>query len=176
MNSGDKVIIERVREDDAASLLTFARETFIEAFARYNSASDMESYLAEKFTLEQIRKELGTEGAEFYAAKIAERQVGYLKVNWEAAQSENLDDATLEIERIYCHSDFYGQGIAQILFNKALSLAKEGKVDYLWLGVWEENPRAIRFYEKCGFVPFGKHDFKLGESIQTDIMMRLLLK
>ena len=43
---------------------------------------------------------------------------------------------------------------------------------YIWLGVWEENPRATRFYQKNGFVAFGKHIFKLGDDEQTDILMK----
>jgi len=42
--------------------------------------------------------------------------------------------------------------------------------------VWEENPRAINFYKKNGFVEFDKHIFVLGDDEQTDIMMRLDLK
>jgi ribosomal protein S18 acetylase RimI-like enzyme len=45
----------------------------------------------------------------------------------------------------------------------------------MWLGVWEENPRAIRFYQKQGFVEFDQHIFQLGEDAQTDILMKLNL-
>jgi len=45
----------------------------------------------------------------------------------------------------------------------------------VWLGVWEENPRAIKFYKKNGFVEFDKHTFVLGEDEQTDILMKKIL-
>ena len=48
-------------------------------------------------------------------------------------------------------------------------------MSYVWLGVWEQNPRAIRFYEKNGFVPFDTHVFILGEDKQTDILMKKIL-
>jgi diamine N-acetyltransferase len=63
--------------------------------------------------------------------------------------------------------------VAQKLYEKALDLAKQSAVDFVWLGVWEENARAIRFYQKNGFVEFDRHIFKLGEDPQTDIMMKL---
>lgn len=40
------------------------------------------------------------------------------------------------------------------------------------LGVWEHNHRALRFYEKNGFIAFGTHIFQLGNDQQTDILMK----
>jgi len=65
--------------------------------------------------------------------------------------------------------------VGQVLYEKAIQLAKERKAPYVWLGVWEENPRAIQFYKKNGFVEFDKHLFVLGEDEQTDLMMKLVL-
>ncbi len=65
--------------------------------------------------------------------------------------------------------------MGQVLYNQAIDIAKKKKATYVWLGVWEENPRAISFYKKNGFVEFDKHIFKLGDDEQTDIMMKLML-
>jgi ribosomal protein S18 acetylase RimI-like enzyme len=56
-----------------------------------------------------------------------------------------------------------------------MEVAKALHSAYVWLGVWEKNARAIRFYEKNGFVAFDKHLFKLGDEEQTDIMMKRVL-
>lgn len=85
------------------------------------------------------------------------------------------DDKALEIERIYVLSEYHGKRIGQLLYEKAMQIAKQSNADYIWLGVWEENPRAISFYKKNGFVEFDKHIFKLGDDEQTDIMMKLQL-
>lgn len=176
MGSIAKLRINPVPIDQSEELLDFAKETFIESFAAVNSKSDMDIYLADKFTNAQMEYELNTEGSEFYSATIDNCWVGYLKVNKGTAQTEKIGDSFLEIERIYVHSKYHGHGVAQELYNKALSLAKESQLDSVWLGVWEENPRAIRFYQKCGFVVFDKHEFKLGNCIQTDLMMQLELR
>ena len=65
--------------------------------------------------------------------------------------------------------------MGQLLFEKALAIAKQKKVDFIWLGVWEENHRALRFYTKNGFVAFDSHIFLMGDEAQTDIMMKLEL-
>lgn len=62
-----------------------------------------------------------------------------------------------------------------MLNHKAIEIATKEKAEFVWLGVWTENPRAIQFYKKNGFVEFDKHIFRLGEDTQTDIMMKLIL-
>lgn len=63
-----------------------------------------------------------------------------------------------------------------MLYEKAIERAKDINAEFVWLGVWEQNPRAIRFYEKNGFKAFDKHIFRLGNDEQIDIMMKLMLK
>ena len=101
--------------------------------------------------------------------------LGYLKLNFKDAQTEKVEENYFEIERIYVLKAFLGQKIGQILFDKAIEIGREKNLEYVWLGVWEENHRAIKFYEKNGFKIFGKHDFVLGKDVQTDLLMKLKL-
>ncbi len=135
----------------------------------------MERYLEESFSPERLTHELTNSGAELYLATLGDEVVGYLKVNFGEAQTELQDSKAVEIERIYVSNAFHGNKVGQVLYEKALHIAQERKADYLWLGVWEKNLRAIAFYQKNGFVEFGQHIFKLGDDEQTDLMMRLQL-
>jgi diamine N-acetyltransferase len=72
--------------------------------------------------------------------------------------------------------EFHGKKVGQKLYEKALTIARQKSIDYVWLGVWEKNFRAIRFYEKNGFIAFDNHIFRLGGSEQTDIMMKLKIE
>jgi ribosomal protein S18 acetylase RimI-like enzyme len=62
-----------------------------------------------------------------------------------------------------------------MLFQKAVEIAQSHQMDFIWLGVWEKNEKAIQFYLKNGFEVFDKHIFKLGVDLQTDLLMRLKL-
>ncbi len=167
--------IRRINTNDITELQKIGKQTFFETFASQNSEENMVEYLENGFSVEKIKAELEDQNAEFYFAELNEEAIGYLKVNFGQSQTEIKDENTLEIERIYVLKEFHGKKVGQILFEKALELAKTKKVNYVWLGVWEENQRAIRFYEKNGFVAFDKHIFKLGNDEQTDIMMKLKL-
>lgn len=92
------------------------------------------------------------------------------------AQTELQDETSLEIERIYVKSSHHGKKVGQLLYDKALSVTKEQQKAYIWLGVWEENLRAVNFYKKNGFVEFDKHIFRLGNEEQTDLMMKKILE
>ena len=172
----NKIEVYRIGLNEISQLQEIGRQTFYETFAESNSEENMQNYLSEGFTIEKLTTEINNPNSEFYFAAIENQIIGYLKVNFGEAQTELKDDKTLEIERIYVVKEFHGKSVGQILYDKAIEIANQKKVSYVWLGVWEENPRAISFYTKNGFIAFDKHIFKLGDEEQTDIMMKLKLK
>lgn len=135
----------------------------------------MKTYLAEKFSSEKLTSELNNKDSEFYFATLENNVIGYLKVNFGNSQTELKDNKALEIERIYVSKEFHGKKVGQLLYDKSIEIARQKNTEYVWLGVWEENLRALSFYRKNGFVEFDKHIFKLGNDEQTDIMMKLKL-
>lgn len=171
----ENIITKRVTLDDLEKLQKIGRQTFQETFSESNSEENMRNYLDEGFSKEKLTEEINDKNSEFYFSIVNDQVIGYLKVNFGESQTELKDSKALEIERIYVSKEFHGKGVAQILYDKAIEIAKLKNAEYVWLGVWEENPRAISFYKKNGFVEFDKHIFKLGDDEQTDIMMKLKL-
>jgi ribosomal protein S18 acetylase RimI-like enzyme len=167
--------IKKVTLDDIGQLQKIGRQTFFETFASGNTEENMKNYLTEGFSIANLTSELKDNNAEFYFATLNDNVIGYLKLNFGQSQTELQDDKALEIERIYVLKEFHGKSVGQLLYNKAMQIASQKSAEYIWLGVWEENPRAINFYKKNGFIEFDKHVFKLGNDEQTDIMMKLKL-
>lgn len=161
---------------EISQLQSIGKLTFAETFSSENSEENMIEYLENGFSTEKLTAELNDQNTEFYLAEFNGKTIGYLKVNAGESQTELKDKNALEIERIYVLKEFHGKKVGQVLYDKAIELAKDKNVEYVWLGVWEHNPRAIRFYEKNGFKAFDKHIFKLGDDEQNDIMMKLKLK
>ena len=108
----------------------------------------------------------------FVLAVENERSAGYLKLNYAPAQTECQDAASLEIERIYVRRSHLGKGVGAELMRYAVERARRDNLEYVWLGVREHNPRALRFYEKHGFYRFGEHGFLLGDDPQLDYLLR----
>ena len=167
--------IVKVGADDLHALQSVSRQTFAETFSPHNSEEDMNKYLSEKLSLEVLTAEWNNEQSQFYFAYEGETVVGYLKLNIGDAQTEKQGDNALEVERIYVVGSSHGKNVGRLLFKKAEEIALDMKVDFIWLGVWEHNQLAIRFYEKNGLTVFDKHLFKLGSDEQTDLMMKKVL-
>ena len=172
----DNLEIRRVELADVNQLQKICRQTFFEAFSNVNTEEDIKKYLEEAFAIKKLTEEIKNEYSELYFGILNEVIIGYIKVNFGESQNELKDNNSLEIERIYILRDFQGKNVGQSLYEKALSIAQQKQCDFLWLGVWEHNPRAIKFYQRNGFVEFDKHIFMLGNDEQTDIMMKLQLK
>jgi ribosomal protein S18 acetylase RimI-like enzyme len=171
----ENIEIKKVTLNDIDQLQKISKQTFQETFSESNSEENMKNYLEEELSIKKLTAELNNTKSLFYFANLNNEVIGYLKLNFGESQTELKDDKALEIERIYISKDFYGKSVGQLLYNKAIQIAKQKKADYIWLGVWEENLRAIAFYKKNDFVAFDKHIFKLGNDEQTDLMMKLKL-
>lgn len=113
-----------------------------------------------------------TEGSAFYFIYYGNNPAGYLKINYSPAQTDINDPDSLEVERIYVKHEFKKKGLGAGLISHAAELAQESGKRYLWLGVWEKNKEAIAFYLKMGFRKTGVHSFKLGNELQSDIIMK----
>jgi len=167
-----QISIQKTALNEIEALQAISRLTFYETFAEVNTEENMSSYLENDLSLECLSEELNNPNSEFYFAFFENEVIGYLKINFESAQKEQKTANSLEIERIYVLKEFHGKNIGQLLLEHAFQIAKEKGNENVWLGVWEENKRAIRFYQKNGFEEFDKHIFMLGEDAQTDILMK----
>lgn len=168
--------IRKLDITDLENLQKISITTFRETFEEVNSEEDMQKYLDENLSLERLKNELENLDSEFYFIENENKNLGYLKLNFGNAQTEKVEENYFEIERIYVLKAFLGQKIGQILFDKAIEIGREKNLEYVWLGVWEENHRAIKFYKKNGFKVFGKHKFVLGKDVQTDLLMKLKIE
>lgn len=168
--------IKKVTLANIDQLQKLSKQTFFESFSSGNTEENIQKYLDEAFSVSRLTEELNDNNVVFYFAIHEDKEIGYLKLNFGPSQTELQGDRAVEIERIYVLNAFQGKSVGQLLFDKAIEIARQKGADYVWLGVWEENLKAINFYKKNGFVVFDKHIFKLGNDEQTDLMMKLELK
>lgn len=167
--------IKRCTFEDSRKLQEVSCETFNETFKHQNSPENMNAYLERAFNLKQLEKELSNISSQFFFVYFNNEVAGYLKVNTNDAQSEEMGDESLEIERIYIKNKFQKHGLGKYLLNKAMEIAMERNKRKIWLGVWEKNESAIAFYKKMGFVQTGAHSFYMGDEEQTDFIMNKTL-
>ncbi|MFF2458727.1 GNAT family N-acetyltransferase [Peribacillus simplex] len=163
--------IKKCTLEDSRELQEISYETFNETFKHQNSAENMNAYLEKAFDLIQLEKELSNSSSQFFFVYFNNEVAGYLKVNTNDAQTEQMGDESLEIERIYIKKKYQKHGLGKYLLNKAMEIAMESDKKKIWLGVWEKNENAIAFYKQIGFVQSGAHSFYMGDEEQMDLIM-----
>ena len=163
--------IKKCTLEDLQTLQEISIETFNDTFKDQNSPENMIDYLKKAFHIKQLEREISNTSSQFFFVYFNNEVAGYLKVNTDDAQSEEMGDQSLEIERVYIKRDFQKYGLGKCLLNKAQESAIERNKKNIWLGVWEKNDNAIAFYKRMGFVQTGTHSFYMGDEEQTDIIM-----
>lgn len=163
--------IKKCKLSELDTLREISIKTFSDTFKDQNDPENMKSYIQGAFNSNQLAKELCNSCSDFYFLYFNREIAGYLKVNIDDAQSEKMDNHSLEIERIYISSSFQRQGFGKYLLSKVAEIAKEKGKSVIWLGVWEKNVNGIEFYTNMGFVKTGSHSFFMGDEEQTDFIM-----
>ncbi len=167
--------LREVQKEEVALLQQMSVSTFRDAFGSQNSRENMDLYLSEMMSVEHITREYNHPDSTFYFALVDEEIVGYLKLNTGSAQNETHLGKSMEVERIYVLKEHQSKGIGKLMFEEAISKARQCGMEVLWLGVWDQNTRAITFYERIGLKIFDTHSFMLGTDIQTDKLMKMQL-
>lgn len=167
--------IHQVQKTDLLALQEISRQTFLDTFGEVNTSEDMNHYLEVNLSMEQLTLELSNPHTTFYFAKNGKEILAYLKLNVAEAQTERRNIPSMEIERIYVRKEYQNRGVGQFLLDYSIQITKYKQLNLIWLGVWEHNLSAIRFYERNQFKFFGKHSFMLGSDEQTDLLMELKL-
>ena len=157
---------------DVPLLAELGRETFRSAFAQDNTPEDMEAYLEENFSEDKLGQEISDPLATFLIAELSGKPLGYAKLHTGDPDASVTGTKPMELVRLYVLPESIGHGIGAQLMKGCIDTATRRGFETLWLGVWEHNPRAIRFYEKWGFKEVGSHIFQLGNDAQTDLIMQ----
>jgi ribosomal protein S18 acetylase RimI-like enzyme len=165
------VSIRRGAAADASLLAAFAARTFAETFAATNTPEDMQAHLARAYGVPQQTAELTDPDTVTLLAERDGGLVAYAQLRRGPAPACVDAQGAIELHRFYVDRPAHGSGVARLLITAVQAAAAAAGARHLWLGVWEHNPRAIRFYEKNGFVDVGSQDFVLGADRQTDRVM-----
>ena len=165
-----EINIRRVTNADVAELTVLARQTFYDTFTGTCTQADMQSFLDEHFNEKQLADEISNADCFCFFAEADGKPLAYLQFAEDYSGLPLMKKwKALELKRIYVEREFHSKGIAQKLMDYILNFAADKNYEVVWLGVWEHNIRAQKFYEKYGFVNSGHtHDFPIGNTPQTD--------
>jgi ribosomal protein S18 acetylase RimI-like enzyme len=160
--------IRRAVPGDAAALASFGARTFAETFGPQNRAEDMAAYLREAYGVAQQKREIEDSNIVTLLVDSERALIAYAQLR--------ITPPSVEIARFYVDRPWQGRGVAHPMMRAAFDAASSAGANRIWLAVWERNPRAIAFYERCGFRDIGSQPFLLGTDLQTDRVMESSLR
>ena len=172
----DMPTIRTATPADADVLAAFGERTFRETFAADNRAEDIEAYAPATYSAERQRADLADGSRVTLLAESGGVLLAYAQLRKGPAPACITGPAPIQLLRFYVDRPWHGRGVARLLMDATRAAAEARGGETLWLGVWERNPRAIAFYEKCGFRDVGSEPFLLGSDRQTDRIMMCALR
>jgi len=149
--------------------------TFYEAYFLQDEAKDLANYVLESFSPERIGAELNSADSTFFIAELNGKAVGYAKLRENSTVDCLKNVNAVELHRIYILERAKGKGVGGRLLNRCFETARAKGYETIWLGVWEQNSAALRFYEKIGFVKVGELQFPYGKTVGTNYVLKIEL-
>jgi ribosomal protein S18 acetylase RimI-like enzyme len=157
---------------DARLLTQLGARLFVQAFGAANDPADLAAHIAKTYSVERETELLSDPDRMAWIAEDAGRAaIGYAILRRGTISDGVVATRPAEVQRIYTDQSWHGRGLGDALMRACIEQARAWRCDVLWLGVWEENPRAIAFYEKNGFRKVGRHTFTVGRDVQHDYVM-----
>ena len=164
--------VEKVGIEDLDELLKLAIKIFTETFEAVNNPVDFKKYLDEAFNDKKIREEFNENDSQFFKVVEAEKIIGYARLRKNNEVTHLIGRSNMELQRIYVDALWQGKDIANQLLKVCEEYVQQLGIEWIWLGVWEHNPKAQHFYKKHGYEKFSEHKFMVGNDEQTDWLMK----
>lgn len=170
-----EITIREANLEDAALISVLASTTFYEAYFEQDESGNLAGYISEAFDSQKIAAELRDPDITFLIISQSGKSAGYAKLVRNSTLGCIEGSKAVELKRIYILERVYGKGFGARLLEHCLALSANEGFDSLWLQVWEENPRAQRFYAKYDFRAVGKVEMPYGDVVGVNLVLEKLL-
>lgn len=167
--------IRLATSNDAEALAHLAERTFREAFVAQNSPSDIDLHCVRNFSASIQRREIRDPDCVTIVADLGGELIAFAQIRLHSPKQCVGAEHPSELRRLYVSKEWHGRGIAHDVMHEVMAATARSGADFLWLGVWEHNPKAIAFYRKYGFTVVGEHVFQVGADPQRDLVMAVAI-
>ena len=161
---------------EASRYSEFAERLFRETYVDGYDPADIDHYVAHAFSPEQQALELAEPGGRVLVIEDSQSGLlGFAHLRHTPPPTVLGGRLAVEISRFYVDRPWHGRGIARVLMSACIAEARSREADAVWLLVYQDNPRAVAFYEKSGFHRAGTQPFQLGSRVDQDwLMIRII--
>ena len=170
-----EITITKATLSDIQTLTKIGGRTYAETYADCYYAKEMRAYYNHNFNEQATSKQLQDPNSQFFIAWQNSQAVGYVKVNTDKGQTELKEFNSLEIERLYVLAAYQGNQIGQLLCQKAAQIAKLHGKNSIWVKLWKQKIKGVRFCLRNGFITFDEEIFTAENQQHINLFMRKAL-
>lgn len=161
---------------DAAALADIARETFVATFGALYPVADLKHYIANTYGRDLQEAEIADAELRHRLAFVGDALIGYARAGAFKLPFDPGGRRPFELHRLYVVAEAKGKGVAAALMDWTIAEAEAAAADDLYLGVYQGNDRAQRFYARYGFEIVGAYEFIVGGTRDPEYIMRKQLR
>lgn len=162
--------------NDVHELREVAISSYHDTFAIHNTPENMEAYFKEAYSVEALTRDFHEPNSKVFVAVEEGRIIGFARLRKSDEVKEKLGDNAIEVQRLYVLTSAQGKSVGKSLMTTAIDYARTNKYEWIWLGVWERNYNAQKFYSRYGFEKFSEHTFWMGDDPQVDWLLKKKLE
>lgn len=155
---------------DALRLSILFQTVYITTYGFEGVSNEYASFISKRFSPQYIENTITNEPHSIIVATLNDNLVGVAEIDFNRpCPIGNV--AQPELGKLYVLDAFFGRGIGYNLMNEVEKTARANGHKQVWLEVWDENPRAIAFYERQGYQAIGTVPFPMDDNTYTNIVM-----
>lgn len=162
--------------NDVATLAELAAKTFFDTYCEIDDPQELREYIQENFNPSAVEKLITNPDAITILAEVDSALAGYAIISEEVAPECVSDTRNIKLDRFYLDKDFKGKGVGAQFMSAIHHQARQSGANMIWLGVYEQNIRAIKFYEKSGFQRVGGQEFVFAGRTYVDPVYAITVK
>ncbi|MDA9584358.1 GNAT family N-acetyltransferase [Flavobacteriaceae bacterium] len=156
--------IKKATINDLNLLASLSVEAFLPAHGHSSPEKDIKTYLEANFSIHNFKKEIANPAFKYYLIYHHNKIAGFSKIIFNTPSIHITENTITKMERLYLLEEFYGLHLGTQLMNFNSELTKKNNQQGIWIEVWIENYRAIKFYKKMGFTIVGEANFRVSET------------
>ena len=159
--------------DDAPALADFMSRNFLAAYGQCSTPANVAAAVDEHYGLSAQQRQIADPTrVNLLVETLDGHLAGHAQLHFDGATPAPVAPRpAVDVARFYVDVPFHGRGIAQAMMDEVVRIARARGMRALWLSVWQDQPQAVRFYEKAGFVKAGTLVFVVGDDPKDDWLM-----
>ena len=166
------ISFEPIGVEQVIQLREVAYSSFLAAYAGQIPNELMLEYLDSTHSPEVLASEIARADTNYFFIYADGKVAGFVMLEYPQSHPALEPDPAVFIHRIYLLPAYWDKGLGGRMMDFCEDFARRADAEWLWLQVWQENARALKFYFKVGFEDFARTDFILGDVVHDDLLLR----